>query len=623
METLNWLANFHLLRPYWLLALPAVWALIWFYLRATKLNRNWASVIDQRLLPYLLQGDKTQTSARKKPARVLLLTIFSLVIFSLAGPAFEKRPQPVFKAQSALVILLDLSRSMDAEDIKPSRLNRARYKINDILKQRKEGQTALIAYAADAFVVSPLTDDADTISAQVPALETHIMPAQGSRLDLALEKAAQLFVNAGRNRGEIVILSDSINPSSIEIASELNQQGYRSSVLAIGTADGAPIPAPQGGFVKDANGAIVIARLERSLMQELAAAGGGVFSLLSTNDSDINKLLSRVQIDKTQQAEQLQDAEGKQFQTDLWHEEGPWLLLLVIPFAAYFFRRGLIFVLLIVIAPLPQPAQAVDWNSLWKNTNQQAVDKLQDGEPEQAAKLFTDPEWKAAAEYKSGHYQQAVEQLKHIDTAEAHYNRGNALAQSGQYDAAIDAYAQALTLDPEHADAQYNRQLVEKAKQQQQSSEQNQQGDPQNDQQNSEKSQNSNKDSSSDSRQNKPAESNNAQENANESNQQQGDSQKQPSSNEENKSAEHQQNEADDTSSAMSKEESQQEKDRQPTSTQQAEDDNDSEHSPLDLQQQQTQQWLKKIPDDPGGLLRRKFQYQYGREQRQNEQQDW
>lgn len=158
-------------------------------------------MIDQRLLPYLLQGDNTPSSSRRKPALILLLLLFSLVIFALAGPAFEKRPQPVFKAQSALVILLDLSRSMDAEDIKPSRLNRARYKINDILKQRKEGQTALIAYAADAFVVSPLTDDADTITAQVPALETHIMPAQGSRLDLALQKARALFINGGQNKG--------------------------------------------------------------------------------------------------------------------------------------------------------------------------------------------------------------------------------------------------------------------------------------------------------------------------------------------------------------------------------------------------------------------------------------
>lgn len=189
------LTNLHLLRPWWLLAIIPAAALIWFYTRSHSQSRSWAAIIDKRLLPHVLQGNNNVISKRRHWRHfILLFLLASLLIVALAGPAFEQRPQPVFKTQSALVLVLDLSRSMDAADIKPSRLGRAHYKLSDILKQRREGQTALIAYAADAFVVSPLTDDAATIEAQLTALQTGIMPAQGSRLDRALQKPGRCFI---------------------------------------------------------------------------------------------------------------------------------------------------------------------------------------------------------------------------------------------------------------------------------------------------------------------------------------------------------------------------------------------------------------------------------------------
>ncbi|VAW66232.1 Aerotolerance protein BatB / Aerotolerance protein BatC [hydrothermal vent metagenome] len=642
MDNLQWLLQLHLIRPYWLLALIPLALIIWIYSRVQSRSRSWASVIDPKLLPHLLQHN---VAAQKKIPVILLSVLASLLVFALAGPAFEKRSQPVFKTRSALVILLDLSLSMDATDVKPSRLSRAHFKIEDILKQRREGQTALIAYAANAYTVSPLTDDAGTISAQIQALQTDIMPGQGSRLDLALKKARELFTNAGHSKGDIFIISDGINKKALNIIKQLKSEGYTSSVLAIGTANGAPIALPGGGFVKDRNGDIVIPKLDLDIMRQAARAGGGKFSLLSAGDRDIDHLMSNIDIDKNTDGNPQTDQQKHPFKTDVWHEEGPWLLLLVIPFAAYAFRKGLIFLLLVFILPLPQPAQASVWTDLWKNSDQQGEAALQQGEAEKAAELFKNPQWKAAAHYKAGQYEQASEILSSIDTAEANYNRGNALAKAGQIDRAIEAYDRALELQADHEDAKYNKQLLEKAKQenkddkkddrkdkddQNKDSEQSDdkksdpnKSDPEkSDQEKSDqgKSDKEKSDNSSDSDKSQPDKSN--AENKSDQSEQKNEPDEQQQNNKdaaaEEKEADNK--EADEQSAAEREAEKQQQEKEAEERKQQAQQLADE--TP-DLSKQQTQQWLKKIPDDPGGLLRRKFKYQYSRQQTQEENQPW
>lgn len=633
MDFLNSLQHFHLLRPYWLLGLFPLALLIWVYSRSHTQSRNWASIIDKRLLPHLLQT--TNITISSIPAKRLFF-IGSLLIIALAGPALEKRPQPVFKAQSALVIILDLSLSMDATDIKPSRLSRAHFKINDILKQQKEGQTALIAYAADAYIVSPLTDDAKTISSQVPALDTSIMPSQGSRLDIALIKAQELFINAGVSQGHIFILSDSVNNKALDVISQLNSDGFNTSVLAIGTEQGAPISALNGGFVKDSNGAIVVPKLDTRTMSHAASLGGGRYRQLTADDTDINYLLAPVTVNKTKSDKAQLDSEGNKFNTDLWHEEGPWLLLLVIPFAAYVFRKGLVFVFLLYILPLPQPAQAASWSDFWNTKDQLGSRALQEGDASTAAELFTNPEWKAAAQYKANNYQQAADTLSAIDTAESNYNRGNALAKAGKLEEAIQAYNRTLEQDSNHEDAKHNLELLKQAQQQSdenksgdesgdengdKSSEQNQQSDKssneqqQGDQQSSDQS-SSQSSSDSDTESDKEAEQNS------QSSQENKDSES-DASQAQNKNEENQQDSEDKTSATeQSDSEKNSDKNKSLDKNDTQKQITDSEATP-DLKQQQTQQWLKKIPDDPGGLLRRKFKYQYGRDKQQTESNQW
>jgi len=630
MDSLQWIQQLHLIRPYWLLALLPLALIIWLAARTQSHSRSWASVIDKRLLPHLLKG--VTVHKKNMPIKRLFLLGF-IVIFALAGPAFEKRPQAVFKTQSALVILLDLSRSMDATDIKPSRLSRAHFKINDILSQRKEGQTALIAYAANAYVVSPLTDDANTISSQVPALETYIMPAQGSRLDIALNKAAELFTNAGQSSGDVLVITDSVSARDNETIKQLRAKNISTSFLAIGTEEGAPIADHNGGFVKDNNGSIVVPKLDSHKIKRAALVGAGKFSLLTPNDRDISYLLPTINKEKsTEQA----DADGNKFKTDIWHEEGPWLLLIIIPFAAYVFRKGLIFALLIFILPLPQPAQAAsenswDWSKLWRTQDQQAAQILQQGDTKQAAKLFNHPQWKAAAQYKSGEYEKSVELLNNIDTSDANYNRGNALAKLNDLENSIKAYDRALQLDPNNEDAKYNKQLVEEKLQENKkqnsqnnnSSQDNQEQQPGSDSQQQNQSADNNSDSESQQNNQSEQPSNESSEDpAQLSTQLSTQQSTQQSAEQSDKLSEEQKNKMANTEESDQTENKESSSENKTAQEIQAEQQRLSEATP-DLEQQQAQQWLKKIPDDPGGLLRRKFKYQYSREKNQHEQQPW
>ena len=328
------LSEFHFIRPFWLLAILP-WFIILGLTLKNKLNQgNWSNVCDAELLPYILQ-EKAVTRSHWTLSATALASFLSIV--ALAGPTWERLPTPVFRNASALVIVLDLSRSMDAEDIKPSRLVRARYKIADILKRRKDGQTALLVYAGDAFTVTPLTEDTDTINNQLSALTTGIMPVQGSNTGLALEKAVDLFKQAGLQKGQILLVTDGVNMhKTLPIVESLG--AYKLFILGVGTAEGAPIKTSGGGFLKDRQGNIVIAKLNHSELQQLAQVGGGTLQILTGSDRDIEALTVTIDSQTTQQAK---DAEHELL-LDQWAEKGPWLLLIILPMALFSFRRGIL-----------------------------------------------------------------------------------------------------------------------------------------------------------------------------------------------------------------------------------------------------------------------------------------
>ena len=153
------LGDFHFLRPFWFLGLIPI-LMIWLVYRSQdKGSGGWEGVINPMLADYLIDRGEVISEFTKRVQFLLWLIAWLLACTALAGPTWEKLPEPVAKKVSALIIVLDLSPSMLAQDIKPSRIMRARYKLIDILNLRKEGLTALVVYSGGAHLVSPLTDD--------------------------------------------------------------------------------------------------------------------------------------------------------------------------------------------------------------------------------------------------------------------------------------------------------------------------------------------------------------------------------------------------------------------------------------------------------------------------------
>ncbi|NOS74466.1 MAG: VWA domain-containing protein [Methyloglobulus sp.] len=600
------LSEFHFIRPYLLLALLPYIVLLVMLVRSKLSHGNWTAVCDEALLPYLLQ-DKAVAQSRWPLVMGSVAALFAII--ALAGPTWERLPTPVFRNDSALVIVLDLSRSMDAADIKPSRLVMARYKIADILKQRKDGQTALLVYAGDAFTVTPLTNDTDTIDNQLSALTTEIMPRDGNNMAQALEKAQGLFKQAGLQKGQILLVTDGGNiDDALSKAKSLD--AYQLLVLGVGTSGGAPIALDTGGFLKDEQGSIVIDKLNVNELEKLAQAGQGAYQSLTADDADIQALLSTVATQAHEKGEK-----NENLLLDQWRDVGPWLLLLVLPLAALSFRKGLLGIALLLMLPFPKNSYAFDmnreWQDLWKTKDQQAQEAYNNKQYDKAADLFENPDWKAAAHYKSGAFDKALENLKNNSSANSLYNQGNALAQSGQLQEALDAYKKALKLNPDDSDTLFNKDLVEKElekQKQEQKKDQKQQDQDRKQDSQEEKNQQQNKDGD---KSGQPGQ---------DKNQEKQDEQKEADKKPEQKSEQSQESAE---QQPEKKEAEKQEQENQPDAAKPKQTDPKKEDKkpdaasikPLDAmtneEKQANEQWLKRIPDDPAGLLRRKFKYQY------------
>jgi Ca-activated chloride channel family protein len=425
------------------------------------------------------------------------------------------------------------------------------------------------------------------------------MPSQGSSIEVGLAKAADLLRQAGSNRGEVLLITDAVaSPRAFDLAESLRSDGVTTSILAVGTAQGAPIPAIGGGFLTDNRGQVVVPQLNVDNLERLAAAGGGRFARLTAGDTDLDRLFPREFVGSAQLT-----ADEEPREADIWRDQGIWLCLALLPLVALGFRRGWVYVLVAGLAFPSHQAFAFAWSDLWLRPDQQGIRALERNAPDQAADLFADPEWLAAARYQARQYDASASALNGIDTADAHYNRGNALARAGKLTEAIEAYDRTLELAPDHEDAQFNRELVadlledQPPEEQQNDSDQREQGDSGDDQQ----------------QQGRQEEQQQASESNGDGEQQQQTAANQP------------REQRNDPSNESETEDDGQES--EPEDGEQPDDPSDGESlqasaSPEDIEdwasEQAAEQWLRRIPQDPGGLLRRKFLYQYqqfGRDQ--------
>ena len=611
------LTDFHFLYPLWFLLLPVLAGFVWWLKQIHSDTVQWNDFIDEKLHPYILS---TGSGKKNKTFMISVALTGLIAIFALAGPSWDKRSVPAFQAQQGLVVAMDLSTSMIIDDITPSRLVRSRFKLIDLLKLRNEGQTGLVVFAGAAFAVSPLTDDTNNIIEQVKHLGPGIMPSQGSRIDLAIDEAVKLLKQSDFKKGNILLITDGLSDleETLDRAKKAKKEGYKISILAVGTTKGGTIPLAGGQVYTKSDGSPIIASLDQEQLQQVAKAGGGYYKLSELTDNDVHYFNQQFSPKKGDQFNP-DIADKKDREVEYWNNAGIYLSLLLIPLVLLLFRRGVLFSMLLVFLLLPQTktANAYEWDNLWKNDNQLGKIALENKQADKAVNLFKRPDWQAAAAYRNEDYKKASRLYSQFDTADADYNRANALAKQKQYDKAIEAYNQALSKNSQLQDAIDNKALVEQLKKQQQSK--NQQKDqeskdnPQDDKQDQSKNkQQDNKNNIKDDKgeQEQPSDKKNQQKEESEKKEQedknkQQQDQKKEADKDKKEDAEGVKDPKQHGRQGKESEQSKQEK--------KAEQKSDEEVRKMREENQRTDQWLRKIPDDSAGLWRRKFMYQYRR----------
>jgi Ca-activated chloride channel family protein len=595
----------HWMRPEYLWAIiPALllFILLW---RNTGKGGSWSKIISADLLPFLIDGVETKKS--RYPV-ACLLGLWIIAAIAIAGPAFKKIPVPVYQKEDALIVLLDLSPSMLASDSAPSRVVQARREILDLLTIRKEGLTGLIAYSGDAFIVSPLTSDTETIALLAPNLAPTTMPTIGNNPIAAIELANKLRAGAGINKAKLLWITDELPESDFEEIENLLLDGnFDVAILGIGTREGAPIPLANGGFLKDANNAVIIPKLNEATLQKIANSTNGIYRRSEVSDTDIIDL-----VDFKPSLELDDSSEVLLQEFDAWQDEAPWLALLLLPFVAIGFRKGWLLGLFIFVLPIEQSYADV-WQDLWTTKDQQAAKMLNQGDAKTAAQLFEDPHWQAIAQHRAGEFDTAAKGFDE-QTPASLYNKGTALARAGKILEAIKTYDEALKLNPEMEDAKFNKKLLESLPpppdneqqnddQEKSDEESDQKDDNQEQSEDGEKNQDSQSndgDSESDSEQeNSDSQQDNSNDSNNESEQ---DENSNPESEEQNQDGEQSEDPA---------EQEQSEPQQTPEQESEAASADSAEAGLSDEDKNAIEQQLRLLQDNPGELLKRKFKYQY------------
>ncbi|MBA6251434.1 VWA domain-containing protein [Colwellia sp. MB3u-55] len=620
------MADFHFIRPWWLLAIIA----LFFALKLLKKYRLSQSGWQQLLPKHLASVLVDKQDSLQKLSLTFPFIIGLLAIVALAGPTWKKLPQPVYQIARGSVLIMDMSYSMYATDIAPNRLTRSRYKAIDLLEQLNEGGIGLIAYAGDAFTISPLTDDINNIKLLLPSLSPELMPELGSNPLAALTLAHDMLVNAGHSKGDIYWFTDGIDNYDIQDITDWSRSNnHRLNILGIGTSAGAPIKLNNGELMKNNSGSIIVPKLSISALKGAAKRGSGYYATLANNNSDIEALL--------RQPSDVEDQQQKESSNtgDQWQEAGPYLLFFVLALLLPYFRRGRLLAivpLILLMAPVDKSyaqsttlpstikpnavltkesvpdKQVTDnfWKNLWQTKDQQGQQQFNNEAFEQAATSFEDSFWQGSSYYRSGNYEQALKAFQRQDTAEALYNQGNSLAQLKRIDEAIKAYEQALLKDPQHQDAKANKAYLEELKKQQEQQQENQE---QNNEENNDKNQEQQEQNKQEN-QGKDQEQKDSEDQAQPNESEQQDDQKEATDKEQTEQEKSQQEQKDKA-----------EQERQAKEEEGKEDDpSQPEQTPAQLRaaeqlaeetEQKHQQLLNKVTDDPYMLLRNKMQLEY------------
>jgi Ca-activated chloride channel family protein len=453
----DWWAAFHFIQPRWLWLLLAVPLISVSFRLRHDVRARWKRYIDPELLDHLIVTPRQRW--RLRPIHMICLLII-LGAIALAGPTWKREQPPFTEDKAPLVIALDLSQTMDAIDLEPTRIERAKLKLRDLLKARNGARTALFVYAGTTHMVLPFTTDESLFELYLSSLSTSLMPVQGKDTTSALH-AIEDFLKDESVPGTILFVTDGIEPRAIPAFKQFISQNQGKDdilVMGVGTARGGPVRTSGNRFLDDNLGRRVYARLDVDALRSLSQIGIPA-TTLALDDDDINWIQRRVQ-------HHLQNIQQRDSRIR-WINEGYWLTFPIAAIAVFWFRKGwtvrwtsAAFAIVFILPPSNSHIGS-QWMNLWLTPDQQGRYYFEKGEYQKAAEHFEDPLWRGLSFVRAGDPEAALNAFALSDSAEAWYNQGDALAHQGKYPEAVQAFRQALTRRHPWPEAQQNLDLVQ------------------------------------------------------------------------------------------------------------------------------------------------------------------
>ena len=418
------LEAFHFLRPAWLLALPCIVLLWWLVRRRALSEGNQAVGFAGHLAEALTVGRNDRSALQPIDSVVICLGLMAL---AAAGPSWSRVPNPFLSQTAPMVIVLETSGAMRAPDVPPNRMERAKFKVRDLVDMRAGARTALVAYAGTAHRVTPLTEDPEILRVMLEDLSPEIMPRDGTNVEAALALAQSELARLD-TPGTILLVTAGITQADLPVLAGSDQDGPVLSLLV------APPDAPLGA------------------LQDLPS---GVVVRLTADDADLREIERKAH--SAYRATQLAD-ERLEWEDRGWVFAWPAAIMLL-----FWFRRGWTMRWVLALALFPfalAPGQAradvLDW---FLTPDQQGMLAYRNKHYSKAAAHFPDPMWRGHVLSKSGAYAEAADIFGRIDTADAAFAQGYALIRNRDYRGAIAAYERALELRPDFPEARANLEL--------------------------------------------------------------------------------------------------------------------------------------------------------------------
>lgn len=425
---MEYLQHFHFLRPLWLLAVPIL-LFMWLRIRPRKEIKNKSQ---EGIAPHLAKALSVGNSAVRKIYPIDGVVIGGICLaLAVAGPTWSRTPNPLVAETAPLVVIMKVTESMLDSDIAPSRLDRARFKVLDLVAARAGARTALVAYAGTSHRVSPLTEDPNILQPLLESLAPEIMPETGDDAGAALNLAIEILATAD-TPGAILFVLDDLSPASISQLNEITDP-----------------PRPPLVFLTALPESKQIAQLQQIKDATIVA--------MTPDDRDIHQI-ERV-LKSAHQAALLDDERLE------WNDRAWWLVWPIVIIAAFWFRRGwtMRWAICLTVSMLyfqPSQARADGWIDWFLTADQQGRIAYERKEFEKAGELFVDPMWKGYAMYRAGQYEEAVSVFAALDTADAAFAQGMAEIRNRQYRPAVRSFEKALERQPDFPEAEKNREIA-------------------------------------------------------------------------------------------------------------------------------------------------------------------